>query len=358
MSHSLDHYRWVAGPAALYHLLVGIVVVAAAVASFAQDPTTGLHADSPILSASSAANPVSSERLNPNQEIRILQPPINARPVRVDVDMVVLNVLVTDSRDRIVSGLNPADFEICDEKVPQRIATFSREDAPVSVGIVFDSSGSMSDKIDRSKAAVLQFLKTSNPQDEFMLVNFNNGPRLVSGFTADLDDLQAQLVAIQTGGRTALLDAVYLAVVEMRKAPVGRKALLVISDGGDNRSRYREADVRRLIQESGVQIYAVGVFTPAGAQRRAQEEVRGPQLLSEIADESGGRMYSTTDASQLPGIAQKISTELRNLYAIGYKPSNLIYDGRWRRVKVKLNPPSGGPRPRVYGRTGYYAPAQ
>jgi Ca-activated chloride channel family protein len=334
------------------------VTAGAAVLVFAQGPTTGLHADSRAFTTPSTANPVPSERLTPKLEITLLQRPIHPGPVRVDVDMVVLSVLVTDSRDRIVSGLNAGNFEIYDDRVPQQIITFSREDAPVSVGIVFDSSGSMANKIDRSKAAALEFLKTSNPQDQFMLINVNGGPPLVSGFTPDLDDLQTQLATTQAGGRTALLDAIYLAVVTMRNAPSGRKALLVISDGGDNHSRHNEADLRRLIQESDVQIYAVGVFTPAGFQRRAQEEVHGPELLREIAEESGGRMYSTTDSSQLPGVTQKISTELRNLYAIGYRPSNLIYDGRWRRVQVKLRPPSGSARLRVYGRTGYYAPVQ
>jgi len=344
----------VGGAVALFRIIIGIVAARAAVLLFAQSPTTGLHADSRVSTPPSAANPLSSERLTPN----LVQRPIHTRPVRVDVNIVVLNLLVTDSRDRIVAGLNARSFEIYDDRVPQKIVSFCREDTPISVGIVFDSSGSIADKIDRSKAAVQQFLKTSNPQDQFMLINFNSGPPRVSGFTSDFDDLGTQLAATQAGGKTALLDAIYLAVVNMRDAPSGRKALLVISDGGDNHSRYNEADLRRLIQESDVQIYAVGVFTPAGFQRRAQEEVRGPELLREIAEESGGRMYSTTDSSQLPDITQKISMELRNQYAIGYKPSNLIYNGRWRRVQVKLHPGSGSARLRVYGRTGYYAPAQ
>jgi len=341
-------------PAALLSLIVGIALGRPAVLAFSQIP--GLQTNSPVRRGATAGNAGQDESQSSGAQLRLV--PVHTRPIRIDVDMVVLNVLVTDSHDRIVTGLGPSNFEIYDDKVPQRIAAISGEDTPVSVGIIFNSSGSMADKIERSKAAALQFLKTSNPQDEFMLINFSSGPRLVTAFTANLDDLQTQLFAMQAGGRTALLDAIYLALVKMRNASASRKALLVISDGGDNHSRYTEGDLRRLVQESGVQIYAVGVFTPPGAQRRAQEEVRGPQLLDEIAEESGGRMFSTTDASELPAITQKISMELRNQYTIGYKPSNLIRDGRWRRVRVKLNPPNGWTRLHAYSRVGYYAPAQ
>jgi len=212
--------------------------------------------------------------------------------------LVVINVLVTDAHDRLVSGLGPDNFDIYDDKVPQRFVAFSAEDAPISVGIIFDTSGSMADKVGRSKVALLDFMKTANPHDEFMLIDFNSGPRLVSDFYLGFwrpADSRARRVSVPEG-RTALLDAVYLALVKMRNAPAGRKALLVISDGGDNHSRYTESDLRRLVQ-SDVQIYAVGVFSPAGAQRRAQEEIRGPQLLGEMAEESGDRLFSTTDAS-------------------------------------------------------------
>ncbi len=172
--------------------------------------------------------------------ITIRAPHIHVAPLQVDVNMVVVNVTVTDPFDRIVTGLDQENFQIYDEKVEQKIVAFSTEDAPISVGMIFDSSGSMGDKIQKSKEAALQFFKTSNPQDEFMLISFSDQPNLVSGFTAKYENLQDRLLTVKSGGRTALLDAVYLGLSEMKKATTNRRALLVISDGGDNHSRYTE----------------------------------------------------------------------------------------------------------------------
>jgi len=291
-------------------------------------------------------------------EITVRQPPIHATPIQVDVNMVIVNVTVTDPYDRIVTGLDPNNFEVFDDKVGQKIASFSTEDAPISVGLIFDSSGSMSDKINKSKEAALQFFKTSNPQDEFMLINFNERPNLISGFTSKFENLQDRLLFVKSGGKTALLDAIYLGLSETKKASTNRKALLVISDGGDNHSRYTENDIKRAVKESDVQIYAVGIFEPLSSRARTPEEAGGPSLLAELAEVSGGRMFSVEDPNELPDIAEKISIELRNQYVIGYRPSNLVRDGRWRRIKVKLLPPKGLPPLQVYARTGYYAPTQ
>jgi Ca-activated chloride channel homolog len=291
-------------------------------------------------------------------EITVRNPPIHTTPIQMDVNMVVVNVTVTDPFDRIVTGLDQSNFQVYDDKVEQKIETFSTEDAPIAVGLIFDSSGSMADKIQKSKQAALQFFKTSNPMDEFMLINFNERPNLISGFTSKFENLQDRLVFVKSGGKTALLDAIYLGLHEMRKATTNRKALLVISDGGDNHSRYTERDVRKAVKESDVQIYAVGIFEPLASRSRTPEEAGGPSLLAELADVSGGRMFSVEDADELPDIAEKISIELRNQYVIGYRPSNLVRDGRWRRIKVKLNPPRGLPPLQVYARTGYYAPTQ
>jgi Ca-activated chloride channel family protein len=283
---------------------------------------------------------------------------IHTTRIQVDVNLVVVNVTVTDPYDRIVTGLDQSNFQVYDERVEQQIATFSTEDAPISVGLVFDSSGSMGDKIQKAKEATLQFFKTSNPQDEFLLINFNERPNLISAFTSKFENVQDRLLFVKSSGKTALLDAIYLGLSESRKAVTNRKALLVISDGGDNHSRYTERDVKRAVQESNTQIYAVGIFEPLSMRTRTPEEARGPSLLAELADVSGGRMFSVEDANELPDIAEKISIELRNQYVIGYKPSNLVRDGRWRRIKVKLNPPKGLPPLQVYARTGYYAPTQ
>ena len=285
-------------------------------------------------------------------------PPVHVAPLQVDVNMVVVNVTVTDPFDRIVTGLDQNNFAVYDEKVEQKIVAFSTEDAPISVGMVFDCSGSMGDKIQKSKEAALQFFKTSNPQDEFMLISFSDQPDMVSGFTGKYENLQDRLLTVKSGGRTALLDAVYLGLSEMKKATTNRRALLVISDGGDNHSRYTENDIKRAVKESDVQIYAVGIFESGAARGRTTEEAGGPGLLAELSEVSGGRMFSVENSNELPDIAEKISIELRNQYVLGYKPSNLIRDGRWRRIRVKLSPPKGLPPLQIYSRTGYYAPTQ
>jgi Ca-activated chloride channel family protein len=291
-------------------------------------------------------------------QITVRKPPIHVAPIQVDVDLVVVNVTVTDPYDRIVTGLDEDNFKVFDDKVEQKIVSFSTEDAPIAVGMIFDSSGSMGDKIQKAKEAALQFFKTSNPQDEFMLINFSDRPNLISGFTSKFENLQDRLLFVKSGGKTALLDAIYLGLSEMKKASTNRKALLVISDGGDNHSRYTENDIKKAVKESDVQIYAVGIFEPLSSRARTPEEAGGPSLLAELAQVSGGRMFSVEDPNELPDIAEKISIELRNQYVLGYKPSNLVRDGRWRRIKVKLSPPKGLPPLQVYARTGYYAPTQ
>jgi len=291
-------------------------------------------------------------------QVTVKSEPVHASPIQVDVNLVVVNVTVTDPYDRIVTGLDQSNFQVYDEKVEQQIATFSTEDSPISVGLIFDSSGSMGDKIQKSKEAAMQFFKTANPQDEFLLISFSERPNLISGFTSKYENVQDRLLFVKSGGKTALLDAIYLGLNEAKRATTNRKALLVISDGGDNHSRYTENDVKKAVRESDTQIYAVGIFEPLSARARTPEEARGPGLLAELSEVSGGRMFSVEDANELPDITEKISIELRNQYVIGYKPSNLVRDGRWRRIKVKLNPPKGLPPLQVYARTGYYAPTQ
>jgi Ca-activated chloride channel family protein len=290
--------------------------------------------------------------------VTLRKPEIQVPPLQVDVNMVVVNVTVTDPYDRIVTGLEQNNFQVFDDKVEQRIEAFSTEDAPISVGLIFDSSGSMGDKIQKSKEAAMRFFKTSNPEDEFMLVNFSDRPNLISGFTSKFENIQDRLLFVKAGGRTALLDAIYLGLSEMKKATTNRRALLVISDGGDNHSRYTENDLKRAVKEADVQIYAVGIFEPLSSRARTLEEAAGPSLLADMAEVSGGRMFSVEDANELPDVAERISIELRNQYVIGYRPSNLVRDGRWRRIRVKLERPRGLPPLQVYTRTGYYAPTQ
>ena len=290
--------------------------------------------------------------------VQIDDNPIRTSPIQVNVHMVLVPITVTDPYDRIVTGLERSHFEVFDESVPQEISAFSTEDAPISVGLVFDASQSMGSKIQKSKEASLQFFKTSNPQDEFFLIRFRGKPNFVSHFTSSYEDILEQLLYIKSDGRTALLDAMYLGLNEMKKASTTRKALLVLSDGGDNHSRYTERDVKRAVKELDVQIYSVGIFNPLSTRTGIPEIVQGPGLLADISEISGGRMFAVDNANELPDILEKISIELRNQYLIGYSPTNLIRDGRWRRIKVKLRPPPGLPPLQVYARTGYYAPTQ
>jgi Ca-activated chloride channel family protein len=275
--------------------------------------------------------------------------------IRMNVDMVLVPVTITDPLNRLVTGLEKEDFQIYENNGEQKIASFACEDAPVSIGIIFDLSGSMTSKLIRAREAILQFIKTANPQDEFFVIGFNDRPELIEDFTGSVENIQARLATVHAGHRTALLDAIYYGIAKMKDAHHERKALLVVSDGGDNRSRYTEGEVRAEVREADVEIYSIGIFDPYAA---TPEERTGPQLLDDISSSTGGRLFRVDDVDEMSDIAEKISTELRNQYVIGYKPKDLTRDGKWRKVKVKVNPPPGLPPLTVYARTGYYAPLQ
>lgn len=281
---------------------------------------------------------------------------LHTTPFKSNVDMVTVYVTVTGAGDRTVTGLDRDAFAIFDNRVPQQIAAFSTEDTPVAVGIVLDSSGSMIGKMDSAKKAALQFIKTANAQDRFVLVKVGRSPEAAGDFGPDSDDLQDRILAARADGRTALIDSIYLGVSKLRGDTEHRKALLVISDGGDNESRYSQKDLRHLVEESDVQIYAVGLFEPPHTRTRTREEANGPLLLADIAKMSGGTMFTTGDLTKLPDIMDKISRELRSQYALAYLPSNLICDGSWRHVRVRVNPPQQVPHLHVAARSGYYAP--
>jgi Ca-activated chloride channel homolog len=275
--------------------------------------------------------------------------------IRMNVNMVLVPVTITDPMNRLVTGLEKEDFQVYENSNEQKIASFACEDAPVSIGIVFDLSGSMSSKLVRAKDAILQFIKTANPQDEFFVIGFNDRPELIEDFTSSVDDIQARLAMVHSGHRTALLDAIYYGVEKMKDAHHERKALLVVSDGGDNRSRYTEGEVRAQVRESDVEIYSIGIFD---AYAPTPEERTGPKLLEDLSDSTGGRLFRVDDIDEMSDIAEKISNELRNQYVIGYKPKDLAHDGKWRKVKVKVNPPPGMTPQSVYARSAYYAPSQ
>ena len=236
--------------------------------------------------------------------------------IRVDVNLVLVPVTVTDPMNRLVTGLEKENFEIYDNNVGQVIKSFSTQDSPVTIGVIFDLSGSMTSKFMRARKALSEFLRTSNPQDEFFVVGFNDRPAVIVDYTSDVDDVEARMVMLKPENRTALIDAIYLGVDKLKQAKYERKALLIISDGGDNRSRYTEGELRRVVRESDVQIYSIGIFDQYAP---TTEEQMGPMLLTDICDMTGGRMFRVLDIGDLGDIASRISAELRNEYVIGYQ---------------------------------------
>jgi len=279
--------------------------------------------------------------------------------LRIDTTLVLVPVAVTiASTGKLLTGLEKENFELTEDKVAQEIATFGSEDVPLSVGVVFDTSGSMGAKLERSRQAVAQFMRIANPEDEFFLVQFNDRPDLSVPFTSHPEDVQSHLTWVQSRGRTALLDGVAMAMNEMKKAKNGRKALLIISDGGDNSSRFTESEVRSWVREGDVQIYAIGIFEPMDSRGRTPEEMSGPGLLSDLAEQTGGRNFSVENLADLPDVAAKIGLELRNQYVLGYNPKNGAHDGKYRKVEVKLVKVKDLPPLRARYRPGYVAPSQ
>ena len=279
----------------------------------------------------------------------------HTKPYKVDVNLVLVPVTITDPMNRLVTGLDKENFNIFEGKDVQEIRHFSSEDAPVSLGVIFDMSGSMSSKIERAREAVMEFFKTANPQDEFFMITFSDKPEQISDFTQSVEDIQAKLVYSVPKGRTALLDAIYLGVNKMRQAKYPKRALLIISDGGDNHSRYTEGETKSVVKEADVLIYAIGVYDHYFP---TTEERLGPQLLADVTQLTGGRSFTIDNPNDLADVATKIGIELRNQYVIGYRPKNPMHDGKWRKIKVKLTPPKGLPPLKVFAKTGYYAPSE
>jgi Ca-activated chloride channel homolog len=277
------------------------------------------------------------------------------KPMKVDVGLVLVPVTITDPMNRLVTGLDKENFEVYEDKEAQEIRNFSSEDAPVSLGVIFDMSGSMATKIERAREAVIEFFKTANPQDEFFMIAFADRPEEVSDFTSSVEDIQGKLVYTVPKGRTALLDAIYLGVSKMRQAKYQKKALLIISDGGDNHSRYTEGEIKSMVKEGDTMIYAIGLYDHYFP---TEEERLGPALLGEISELTGGRSFTIDNPNDLADVATKIGIELRNQYVLGYRPKKPAHDGKWRKIKVRLNPPKGLPALRVYAKTGYYAPSE
>jgi Ca-activated chloride channel homolog len=279
----------------------------------------------------------------------------SASVLHTSVDLVLVSVNITDSLNRPVVGLSQDNFQLFENKKAQAIKHFSNEDTPVSVGIILDSSGSMHDKMERAREAVRQFCDTGNPQDQFFLITFSDKPRLAVDFTDSPDELTNELIYANPKGRTALLDAMYMGIEKMRDAKYGRKALLVISDGGDNHSHYTEREVKSAVRESDVMIYAVGTYDQFFS---TQEEALGPELLSEVTELTGGQSFALTNPKEMVAVARSIGTQLRHQYVLAYQPQAASHDGKWHKLSVKLRLPKNGPLLHVAARLGYYASSE
>jgi len=273
-------------------------------------------------------------------------------------DLVLIPVTITDDVNRFVLGLQKEDFRLFEDGVEQNVSLFSGEDAPLSVGLVFDKSTSMTYKLGSSRDAAGELLNALNTDDEAFLVEFADVAKLSVGFTPQSQEIRSALKNAKAGGQTALLDAIETGLDEMKGAKNSRKAIVVVSDGGDNRSHYTAAQIESLVRQADVQIYAMGVFEPVFAGL-SPEEVSGPRLLSEIANQTGGRAFAASNPADMPSVASRIAVELRNQYVVGYYPKNKARDGKYRNVEVKISQPPGLGSPlKVHWRLGYYAPSQ
>jgi len=275
-------------------------------------------------------------------------------PVKVKTDLVSLTLTVTDMYGRYVSGLKKNAFTVIDNNEEQEITFFSDSDAPVSLGVVFDVSGSMSgEKIAKARKALERFIATSHPSDEYFLIAFNKRAQLLLDRTRDGEAVLRKLTLVQPKENTALYDAVYLGVDKVTKGSHQKRALLIISDGQDNASRYNFGEVRRLMKESDVVTYAVGIL--GGGDSSSQLGMQGQAFLDELTSVSGGKSFYPQTDVEMDEIFERIALELRHQYTVGYTPRDFQPDGKWRKVKVKVKPPRGLPRLTVRSREGYYA---
>ena len=278
--------------------------------------------------------------------------------LRVDVPLVLIPVHVTNPAGTTVSGLKKENFRLFEDNVEQKVVHFSNEDVPLSIGLLFDASGSMENKIKKSWEAATEFFKTANSDDEFFLVQFNDRPKLLLPFTQDADEVNSRIARVRPFGRTALLDAIGVGLSEMKKARYWRKAIVIVSDGGDNRSRYTRSEIKNALLESDVQIYAMGIFDLDPSHKQPPEERNGPVLLNELAEDTGGRHIAVANLEDLPAVCARIGKELRDQYILGYYPSNETRDGKHRSVKVTVTPTEEMPKLKAYYRRGYQAPVQ
>ncbi len=284
---------------------------------------------------------------------------VHPHPLRADVNLVLVPVTVADPLNRPVLNLRQQDFKLFEGAAQQQVRYFSHEDVPLSVALVLDCSASMKNKIEYEYQALQEFLSNANSEDEYFAVTVSDKPKLIATSADSVGTMEDRLAAAQAKGRTALFDAIYLAISQLRTARYHRRALLIISDGGDNTSRYTRGEIKNVIAEADVLTYAIGIFDEEPIPLlKSLEEKMGRDWLSELTDASGGRTIAADDRHKIPEIAGLISRELRNEYVLGYTPANTARDGRWHKITVKVAPPSENTRLHVHYREQYRAPSE
>lgn len=314
-----------------------------------------------VLAQATAGFAFQAEKIFIEPRSRIVLPAASegtATHLRVDASLALIPANVSTDTGGRIANLKKENFRLLVDGVEEPIAYFGLEDAPLSVGLLLDTSGSMSNKMRQAAAAAKEFFKTADTGDEFLLIEFNDRARLTVPFTQAPDDIARRVVRSQPLGRTSLLDAVQLAITQMKKARNSRKAIVILSDGADNRSRSTFRQVKDAVIESGVQVYAMGIFDALEHRKGSREEQNGPKLLDELTEESGGKHFRANTPGDLPAISARISRELRSQYLLGYAPGDLMADGKYHRVKVEVIPPPQMPDLRVHYRPGFYAPAR
>ena len=277
--------------------------------------------------------------------------------LRIDSSLVLIPAQVTTREGSPITDLKRKDFRIFEDGAEQEVSYFAKDDAPVSIGLLLDSSGSMRNKKQKSSEAAAAFFRTANAEDEFFLIEFDDRPRLAVPFTRDTDLLYHEISHSRPYGRTSLFDAIHMALEVMKGARHERKALVIVSDGGDNRSRRTFSAIKSDVLEADVQLYAMGIFDAEGASHGSREEAEGPQLLDQLAELTGGRHFPVLNLGTLSDVSTRIGQLLRNRYLLGYNPTNASRDGRYRGVKLDLSAPVDA-GVHVQYRKGYYAPQQ
>ena len=279
------------------------------------------------------------------------------KPLKINVNVVLVPVVVADAMNHPIIGLQKQDFVLTDNDEQEEIQYFSAEDAPISVGLLVDVSKSMTDKVDAEREAISEFFKNANQQDDYFVVAFSSHPEMLTDVTQSIGTIQSKLGAVVPNGSTAMLDAISMAMTRMRSAKYKRRALLIISDGGDNNSHHKYREIKSLVRDSDVEVYAIGLFDTAFF--KTYEVFMGKKWLSEITDATGGRTVTVDNVSKMGEAAAAISTEMRNQYVLGYRPSNILTDGKRRQIKVRvINPLSSDAQLQAYYKRGYIIPKE